>query len=70
LVIDQRGTAEGFDIVIPQMGGTGDPTADRRRTQEFADAGATWILGAAFPGGEALDAILERVRRGPPQLDA
>ncbi len=69
LVTEQRGTEEDFDIVIPQTGGSGDPETDRRRMQDFADAGATWVLDAAFPGGETLDAIRARVRRGPPQLD-
>ena len=69
LVSEQRGSDETFDIVIPQMGGNGDPEADSRRMKDFADAGATWVLDAAFPGGETLNAIRTRVRRGPPQLD-
>lgn len=68
LATEQRGTDAHFDIVIPQMGRTGDATSDRRRMQDFADAGATWVLDAAFPGAESREAVLDRVRRGPPQL--
>jgi len=66
---ERGGTDEGFDIVIPQMGGNGDPKGDIGRMQDLAGAGATWILDAAFPGNESLDDVLGRVRRGPPQID-
>jgi hypothetical protein len=50
------------------MGGTGDVDADPARMKAFADAGATWVLDAGFPGSESLEDLLARVRRGPPGI--
>jgi len=68
-ISERRGNVEGFDIVIPQMGGNGDPKGEIARMQDLARAGATWILDAAFPGIDSLDDLMARVRRGPPQID-
>jgi alkanesulfonate monooxygenase SsuD/methylene tetrahydromethanopterin reductase-like flavin-dependent oxidoreductase (luciferase family) len=69
-IAELRDSDEAFDIVIPQMGGTGDVDADGARMQEFADAGATWVLDAGFPGSEPLEDLIARVRRGPPRIDS
>ena len=69
-ITHQRDNVEAFDIVIPQMRGTGDVDADRARMTQFSEAGATWVLDAGFPAGETLEDLLARVRRGPPRIGA
>jgi alkanesulfonate monooxygenase SsuD/methylene tetrahydromethanopterin reductase-like flavin-dependent oxidoreductase (luciferase family) len=63
---ERRESSDPFDIVVPQMGQTGDPDKDRARMDAYAEAGATWVLDATFPAAEPLEAVLARVRRGPP----
>lgn len=65
---ERRERDEPFDVVIPQMGLTGDSGRDRERMNELAEAGATWMLDAVFPGAEPLADVLARVRRGPPRF--
>jgi len=33
---------------------------------EYADAGATWLVESAWPEGDWLDDLAGRVRAGPP----
>jgi alkanesulfonate monooxygenase SsuD/methylene tetrahydromethanopterin reductase-like flavin-dependent oxidoreductase (luciferase family) len=64
-----RETAEPFEVVIPQMGQTGDEERDRDQMRAYAGAGATWVLDAADPAAEGIEGILARVRLGPPRID-
>jgi len=64
-----RETADPFEVVIPQMGQTGDEERDRDQMRAYAHAGATWVLDAADPAAEGIDDILARVRLGPPRID-
>ncbi len=69
LIVEHRSRDDRFDIVIPQMGRTGDPDADRLRISDLAAAGATWVLDAIIPGVESLDEIRARVQQGPPNIE-
>ena len=64
-----RETADPFEVVIPQMGQTGDEERDRDRMRAYGSAGATWVLDAADPTAEGIESILTRVRLGPPRID-
>jgi len=50
---------QGWDVVAGP-GGPYDP-------QEWADAGATWLVESAWPVGDWVEDLSERVRRGPPR---
>jgi alkanesulfonate monooxygenase SsuD/methylene tetrahydromethanopterin reductase-like flavin-dependent oxidoreductase (luciferase family) len=62
-----RESEEPFDIVLPGMERNGGSGPDRARVKEFEQAGATWMLDAAFPAAEPLSAVAARIRRGPPR---
>lgn len=66
-IADHRESDEPFDIVLPSMGNNEGPEQARARMKEYSEAGATWVLDAAFPGAEPLDDVFARVRRGPPR---
>ncbi|PJI93250.1 LLM class flavin-dependent oxidoreductase [Luteimicrobium subarcticum] len=67
----QRRAAVGrtgeFDVVVQGVTDDADPGASRVRLSALADAGATWWVEARWdPVSATPDALLTRVRQGPP----
>ena len=58
-IAGRRKTDEPFDIVIPAIGNNGGWEGDRARVKEFEEAGATWIMDAAFPKAVPLEVVAE-----------
>ena len=52
-----------FDIVA----GGAVPAADADEVAEYEAAGATWWLECLWDWGEDEDAVIERIRSGPPR---
>ena len=65
-----RSQSTPFDIVVEGITPTSDQRSWPSRIKPLADAGATWWIESMWevPGG--LDAVLERVRLGPPRIAA
>lgn len=66
--IDARRTDPApFDIVVEGATPGDDPPAAAAVVRPYADAGATWWIEAHWSAG-ARDAVLSRIRQGPPRL--
>ncbi len=67
--IKQHRTTSGpFDVVIEGVSSGADRRADRQMLEPMADAGATWFIESRWESDQSADTVLERIRRGPPQL--
>jgi hypothetical protein len=61
-----------FDIVMEGETPGGDPESAAAMTSLWAEAGATWWIEAMWDAAsqpEGLQAVLKRIRQGPPRLD-
>jgi len=73
-VNEQTSRSDTFDIVVEGQTPGNDPAAETDRVRNFAAAGATWWIEANWELSEkmhqaaAMDAVLGRIRLGPPQL--
>jgi alkanesulfonate monooxygenase SsuD/methylene tetrahydromethanopterin reductase-like flavin-dependent oxidoreductase (luciferase family) len=65
---DHRPDADGaFDVALECVSAGEDPAADAALAATYADAGLTWWIEALGWFRGPLDAMRERVRRGPPR---
>jgi alkanesulfonate monooxygenase SsuD/methylene tetrahydromethanopterin reductase-like flavin-dependent oxidoreductase (luciferase family) len=65
----QRGTLDGFDLVVEGTTAADDPAGAREAVSSWSDAGATWWIESNWEpyGREGGAAILrERIEAGPP----
>ena len=63
-IADRRGSVDGFDIVVEGTTPSTDPTAARRETARWAEAGATWWVESDWEASPA--ATRQRIEAGPP----
>lgn len=63
---EQRALTTPFDIVASGKTGDLDGTQARDRLQQWEQAGATWWIEGLW--GDAEETVIERIRRGPPQV--
>ena len=67
-----RSAATPFDIVVEGRTPGADPDQAAGTTRMWADSGATWWIEALWGDPDQpvdLDAILQRIRQGPPRFD-
>jgi hypothetical protein len=65
---DHRQDADGaFDVALECVSAGEDPAADAALAATYADAGLTWWIEALGWFRGPLEAMRERVRRGPPR---
>ncbi|GER85393.1 MAG: LLM class flavin-dependent oxidoreductase [Thermogemmatispora sp.] len=65
-LLAERGSLEGFDLVV---GGSSpqNPVAARRQVLQFAEAGATWWVEFILPSAKEAAETLHRIQQGPPR---
>jgi hypothetical protein len=66
--MDERGDARPFEVVFGAETAGDGSTADRELVAAFAAAGVTWWMEPISHWRGPLDAMRERIRRGPQQL--
>jgi alkanesulfonate monooxygenase SsuD/methylene tetrahydromethanopterin reductase-like flavin-dependent oxidoreductase (luciferase family) len=62
----ERSSADPFDIAIIQWSDPSDPAKAARKVAQFARAGATWWLESLYMEQNSMEAMLRRIRVGPP----
>jgi alkanesulfonate monooxygenase SsuD/methylene tetrahydromethanopterin reductase-like flavin-dependent oxidoreductase (luciferase family) len=71
-VVAHRSGTEPFDIVVEGRTPGADPDRAAKIVRGWAEAGATWWIEALWGAPDQtvdLDAVLQRIRQGPPHLD-
>ena len=71
-VVAHRSGTEPFDIVVEGKTPGADPDRAAEIVRGWAEAGATWWIEALWGAPDQtvdLDAVLQRIRQGPPRLD-
>ncbi len=63
-----RTLSSPFDIIVEGISSGFDHAADRQILVPLADAGATWFIESRWGPDQSAETVLERIRRGPPQL--
>jgi len=68
-VLQHRTSPAPFDLVI--MGSTpgNDPKTARKKLAKYANTGLTWWLETLFRWRNSAEAMLQRIRQGPPRFD-
>ena len=70
--IGERRTSDGpYDIVLEGFVSGDDPAAARAKMEPLAEAGATWWVESRWEAPHnAPDALMARIRQGPPRLES
>jgi hypothetical protein len=64
-----RTTSAPFDLVMMGYTPGDDPIKAREIVAPYARAGLTWWLESLYGQRNALDAMRERIRQGPPKIE-
>jgi hypothetical protein len=67
-IAQNRQAQTPFDIVVEGKTPGEEPQQAAALVRPYAEAGATWWLEAMWDA-PSLDAVLARIRQGPPQID-
>ena len=73
-IVEHKPEGDAFDIVVEGQTPGKDPEAETASVRAYAAAGATWWIEANWDLTEKInekgtqDAILDRIRLGPPQI--
>lgn len=68
IIENERGNLLNYDIVVSGMTKGDDKKADSEIIQLCADAGMTWWLEYLIDWGKTPKEMMERVKRGPPEI--
>jgi hypothetical protein len=67
-IVEQRGAAAPFDIVMEGETPGDDPVCAAAMVEPFVEAGITWWLDSLWSQAAGSPALLQRIRQGPPRV--